>query len=187
MSTTVWCKRDNGTAGPNYANVMGNFIAGGISNLRTIRRPTGAWEQTFQSALTVTAEGIIGAELIEFWPDIAHRYKVKKQAKLDATAAAARNAQAASICRPRSHVAPVTPLLTEAAGAGARGADRKGDHHPGLLPALDERAAERLQSKVESGASYRVGRRHGPAGAAWARRQKPGWRGARLRWPGDEV
>jgi hypothetical protein len=95
MSTTVWCKRDNGTEGPNYANVMGNFIAGGISNLYYPAADRGV-EQTVQAALTVTAEGIIGAELIEFWPDIAHHYKAKKQAKLDATAAAARNAQAAN-------------------------------------------------------------------------------------------
>jgi hypothetical protein len=31
-ATTIWCKRDNGTWGPNYANVLGNFISGGISN-----------------------------------------------------------------------------------------------------------------------------------------------------------
>jgi hypothetical protein len=95
MSTTVWCKRDNGTSGPNYANVIGNFIAGGISNVYYPAADRGI-EQTVQSALTVTAEGIIGAELIEFWPDIAHHYKVKKQAKLDAADAAARKAQAAN-------------------------------------------------------------------------------------------
>jgi len=95
MSTTVWCKRDNGTEGPNYANVLGNFIAGGISNLYYPAADRGV-EQTVQSALTVTAEGIIGAELIEFWPDIAHHYKVKKQAKQDAADAAARNAQIAN-------------------------------------------------------------------------------------------
>ena len=94
MSTTIWCKRDDGTEGPNYANVMGNFIAGGISNLYYPAEDRGL-EQTVQSALTVTAEGIIGAELIEFWPDIAHHYHVKKQAKQDAADAAARNAQAA--------------------------------------------------------------------------------------------
>jgi hypothetical protein len=103
MSTTVWCKRDNGTQGPNYANVMGNFIAGGISNLYYPAADRGL-EQTVQSALTVTAEGIIGAELIEFWPDIAHHYNAKKQAKLAATAAANRNAQAAD--PPTKPIAP---------------------------------------------------------------------------------
>ncbi len=92
MSTSVWCKRDNGTAGPNYANVFGNLIAGGISNLYYPAADRGVG-QTFQNAATVTAEGMIGAALIEFWPDIAHHYKVKKQAKLDAAASAARNTQ----------------------------------------------------------------------------------------------
>jgi hypothetical protein len=94
MSTTVWCKRDNGTAGPNYANVLGNFIAGGISNLYYPAADRGV-EQTVQSALTVTAEGMIGAALIEFWPDITNHYHLKRQAKRDAAAAAARNAQQA--------------------------------------------------------------------------------------------
>jgi len=91
MGTTVWCKRDDGTVGPNYANVVGNLIAGGISNLYYPSEDRGVG-QTFESAALVTVEGIIGAELIEFWPDIAHHYKVKKQAKADAAAAAARNA-----------------------------------------------------------------------------------------------
>lgn len=95
MSTTVWCKRDNGTTGPNYANVIGNFIAGGISNVYYPAADRGLG-QTVQSALTVTAEGIIGAELIEFWPDIAQHYKAKKQAKQDAADAAAKAAQAAN-------------------------------------------------------------------------------------------
>lgn len=95
MSTTVWCKRDDGTTGPNYANVMGNFIAGGISNLYYPAADRGV-EQTVQSALTVTAEGMIGAALIEFWPDIARHYRLKKQAKQDAADAAARNAQLAN-------------------------------------------------------------------------------------------
>ena len=85
MSTSVWCKRDNGTAGPNYANVLGNLIAGAISNVYYPSEDRGV-EQTFQNAATVTAEGMIGAAMIEFWPDIAHHYKMKKQAKLDAAA-----------------------------------------------------------------------------------------------------
>jgi hypothetical protein len=95
MSTTVWCKRDNGTTGPNYANVLGNFIAGGISNLYYPASDRG-FEQTAQNALTVTAEGMIGAALIEFWPDIVHHHQVKKQANLDAAATAARNSQIAT-------------------------------------------------------------------------------------------
>jgi hypothetical protein len=74
-STTVWCKRDNGTWGPNYANVLGNFISGGISNAYYPASDRGL-EQTLDGALTVTAEGVIGAEFIEFWPDISrHLFK----------------------------------------------------------------------------------------------------------------
>lgn len=69
-STTVWCKRDNGRWGPNYANVGGNFIAGGISNLYYPAANRGA-ELTVTRAITVTAEGAIGSEFVEFWPDIS--------------------------------------------------------------------------------------------------------------------
>jgi hypothetical protein len=77
-STTVWCRRDNGKWGPNYANVAGNFISGGISNLY-YPSEEGGFEKTTIGALTVTAEGTFGAELIEFWPDIAHHFRKKHQ------------------------------------------------------------------------------------------------------------
>jgi hypothetical protein len=74
-ATTVWCKRDNGTWGPNYANVLGNFISGGISNAYYPAADRG-FGQTVDGALTVTAEGVIGAEFVEFWPDISrHLFK----------------------------------------------------------------------------------------------------------------
>ncbi len=31
--STVWCKRDDGTWGPNYANVVGNLMGAAVSNL----------------------------------------------------------------------------------------------------------------------------------------------------------
>lgn len=71
-STTVWCRRDNGTWGPSYANVLGNFVSGAISNAYYPAEDRGV-EQTLDGALTVTAEGAIGAEFIEFWPDISRR------------------------------------------------------------------------------------------------------------------
>jgi hypothetical protein len=71
--TAVWCRRDNGKWGPNYANVAGNFISGGISNLYYPDEDTGL-EKTTIGALTVTAEGVIGSELIEFLPDIEHHF-----------------------------------------------------------------------------------------------------------------
>jgi hypothetical protein len=49
-STTVWCKRDNGNGGPNYANVLGNFISGGISNAYYPAADQGV-EQTLDEAL----------------------------------------------------------------------------------------------------------------------------------------
>ncbi len=75
-STSVWCRRDNGKWGPNYANVAGNFIAGGISNLYYPDEDAGV-EKTVIGAMTVTAEGVIGAELIEFLPDIEHHFLKK--------------------------------------------------------------------------------------------------------------
>jgi hypothetical protein len=79
-STTVWCRRDNGKWGPNYANVAGNFIGGGISNLY-YPSEEGGFEKTTVSALTVTAEGTFGAELLEFWPDIAHHFTKNRHPK----------------------------------------------------------------------------------------------------------
>jgi hypothetical protein len=80
-ATTVWCRRDNGTWGPNYANVIGNFISGGISNAYYPAADRG-FGQTADGALTVTAEGIIGAEFVEFWPDISsHLFKKHQPAQ----------------------------------------------------------------------------------------------------------
>jgi hypothetical protein len=69
-ATNVWSKRDNGRWGPNYANIGGNFIAGGISNLYYPASDRGL-ELTVERALTVTAEGGAGSEFVEFWPDIS--------------------------------------------------------------------------------------------------------------------
>jgi hypothetical protein len=77
-ATTIWCRRDNGSWGPNYANVLGNFISGGISNAYYPAADRG-FGQTVDGALTVTAEGVIGAEFVEFWPDISRRLFKKRQ------------------------------------------------------------------------------------------------------------
>jgi hypothetical protein len=83
-ATTVWCKRDNGKWGPNYANVAGNFIAGAISNAYYPANDRGVG-LTFGRGASVTYEGIVGAELAEFWPDIyqhfLNNYRRKKAAK----------------------------------------------------------------------------------------------------------
>jgi hypothetical protein len=85
-SSTVWCKRDNGTWGPNYANVMGNFIGTAIARVYypASERTVG---NTFEDGATVSAEGIIGAEVIEFWPDIVRHHEKKRAEKLAREAA----------------------------------------------------------------------------------------------------
>ena len=76
--STGWCKRDDGTWGPNYANVTGNLIGAAISNVYypAEQRTVG---DTIQRGVTVTVEGAIGAELIEFWPDIARHYTRRRR------------------------------------------------------------------------------------------------------------
>ena len=80
-ASTVWCKRDNGGWGPNYANVAGNMIGSAIGRVyyppsdRTVG-------ETLSDGLTVTAEGAVGAEVIEFWPDLVRHYKRKQAEKL---------------------------------------------------------------------------------------------------------
>jgi hypothetical protein len=75
-ASTFWCKRDNGTWGPNYANVGGNMIGAAIS-----RAYYPASERTVTDVvtdgLTVSVEGIVGAEIIEFWPDMVRHYRNK--------------------------------------------------------------------------------------------------------------
>lgn len=69
ISTTFWTRNDNGTWGPNYANIFGNIAAGGLANLYYPSTDRGVG-LTFQRAFTVTAEGTAGAIFVEFWPDI---------------------------------------------------------------------------------------------------------------------
>jgi len=79
-ASTVWCRRDNGGWGPNYANVGGNLIGAAIARAyypaseRTV-------SNTISDGFTVSAEGIVGSEVIEFWPDIARHHQRKKAEK----------------------------------------------------------------------------------------------------------
>lgn len=79
-TSTVWCKRDKGTWGPNYANVIGNLIGSAIARAyypasdRTVT-------DTITDGLTVSAEGIVGSEVIEFWPDFERRHNRKMAEK----------------------------------------------------------------------------------------------------------
>lgn len=104
--SSFWAKRDNGTWGPNWGNVGGNFIGTAIARVyypaseRNVR-------DTLMDGLTVTYEGMPGAELIEFWPDMvrAHQRKqAEKQARLDAAQdkLAAQDKQAAQDKKPQA-------------------------------------------------------------------------------------
>ncbi len=79
-ASTIWCRRDKGTWGPNYANVGGNLIGAAIA--RAYYPPSErTLADTFNDGLTVSAEGIVGAEVIEFWPDLVKHHKRKKAEK----------------------------------------------------------------------------------------------------------
>jgi hypothetical protein len=84
--SSFWCKRDNGTWGPNYANVIGNIIGGTIANAYYPPSQRGI-APTFEHSASVTGYGVLGAEFIEFWPDIAHHYIMKHREKLAREAA----------------------------------------------------------------------------------------------------
>lgn len=78
---TVWCKRDNGSWGPNYANVLGNLMGAAVSNLY-YPAPDRTVGETLERGFTVTAQAIIGSEVIEFWPDMVRHHKRKQAEKL---------------------------------------------------------------------------------------------------------
>jgi len=85
-TSTVWCKRDNGKWGPNYANVGGNMIGAAIARVYypSSERTVG---DTISDGVTVSVEGVVGSEIIEFWPDINRYMKRKHQEKLARKAA----------------------------------------------------------------------------------------------------
>jgi hypothetical protein len=78
MLSTVRARNDDGRWQPNYSNLLGNLAAGGISNIYYPQADRGA-ALTFERALTVSAEGAIGAFLYEFWPDISRKLAKKKK------------------------------------------------------------------------------------------------------------
>jgi len=58
---------------PNYSNVLGNFAAGGISNLYLPEDERGIGA-TFRGGLVVLAEGAAGSVFQEFWPDLSRHF-----------------------------------------------------------------------------------------------------------------
>jgi len=89
-ASSFWCRRDNGKWGPNYANVGGNLIGAAIARAYYPDSERDVAD-TISDGLTVTVEGVVGAEIIEFWPDIARHYKRKHAEKLARQAAAQGN------------------------------------------------------------------------------------------------
>jgi hypothetical protein len=75
--SAIRCKSDKGNWQPNYSNVLGNLAAGGISNLYYPAADRG-FGLTMKQGLIVTAEGIIGSMLIEFYPDVRQHFRKKK-------------------------------------------------------------------------------------------------------------
>ncbi len=78
LSTTVVARGDSGKLQPNYSNVLGNLVSGGISNLYYPRAERG-FALTVEQGMEVTAEGSFGALLIEFYPDIRRHIHGKKK------------------------------------------------------------------------------------------------------------
>jgi len=72
MMSEFQCKNDDGRWAPNYANLLGNIAAGGLSNLYYPAADRGAG-LTFERAATLTAEGAVSAVFFEFWPDISRK------------------------------------------------------------------------------------------------------------------
>jgi hypothetical protein len=85
--TTFICHGDNGHRQFNASNVLGNFMAGGISNAYYPSDERGAG-LTIENASIVTVEGMIGAQLLEFSPDLTAYFQRKKQARRERKAAA---------------------------------------------------------------------------------------------------
>ncbi len=89
--TTFICYSDNGHKQFNISNVGGNFISGAISNAYYPSDERGV-ALTLENGSLVTAEGMLGAQLLEFSPDFSAymgRVKARKAARKAAAAAAA--------------------------------------------------------------------------------------------------
>jgi hypothetical protein len=86
--TTFICFGDNGHKQFNTSNVLGNFISGGISNAYYPSDERGI-SLTLENGALVTAEGMLGAQLLEFSPDYAAWRSRVRARKLAAKQAAA--------------------------------------------------------------------------------------------------
>ena len=103
--TTFICYGDNGKRQFNISNVGGNFISGAISNAYYPSNERGVG-LTIENGLLVTAEGMLGAQLLEFSPDYSAYMQRRHQRKLDAQKAAADAAAAARANQPPPRTRP---------------------------------------------------------------------------------
>ena len=85
--TTFICYGDNGHKQFNISNVGGNFISGAISNAYYPSNERGV-ALTLENGSLVTAEGMLGAQLLEFSPDFS-QYMARRRARKAAARAAA--------------------------------------------------------------------------------------------------
>jgi hypothetical protein len=90
---TVFCRGDNGKRQVNYSNIMGNFAAGGISNLYYPAADRG-FSLTVERALVVTAEGALGSMFSEFIPDLQDHFFGKHKSSTAAPTSPASSAPA---------------------------------------------------------------------------------------------
>lgn len=104
--STVRCKGDSGNWQPNVSNVLGNIIAGGISNVYYPSFNRGV-ALTFERGFVVSGEGAFGAELIEFWPDVRkHIHHHGADSAAPATTTPATTAPPAATPPPTAAVSP---------------------------------------------------------------------------------
>jgi hypothetical protein len=74
VATAFICRHDTTRKWePNYSNIMGNMIAGEISNFYYPGESAGSIGHAIGTGLTVTFEGTFGSTLEEFWPDISRK------------------------------------------------------------------------------------------------------------------
>jgi len=90
--TSFICYGDNGKKQFNFSNIAGNVAAGGLSNLYYPRDERG-FTLSLENAATVTYEGMFGAQILEFSPDLVnyvHRRREHHRQMLAAQASAAK-------------------------------------------------------------------------------------------------
>ena len=68
--STFICRGDNGNDQFNTSNILGNFISGAVSNLYYPANERGI-SLTVESAATVTLEGALGNQFLEFSPELS--------------------------------------------------------------------------------------------------------------------